>query len=47
MNVHEICIFFFKYSYSRWEDYKNMQEITDIVTWYVLKHCPTDGGALS
>ena len=33
--------FFFKYSFARKEDYKNMQEVTDVFSWYVLKHCST------
>ena len=33
--------FFFKYSFARKEDYKNMQEVTDVFSWYVLKQCST------
>ena len=33
--------FFFKYSSVRREVCKNMLEVTDLVAWYVLKHCST------
>ena len=37
INLH----FFFKYSSARREDYKNLEELTDLTSEFVIKHCQT------
>ena len=44
LNVKQLLIdiyFFFKYSWVRKEDYKEMENLTDVTAEYLLKYCST------